>query len=104
MEAFFQGIDENNNREISWREFCQFYQGPILQARQRAALKPPPAPMLLVIMEPSNGVPEAPYAMHIVQNRPGTAQYNENRVVENFRGHSVIACTCPGKKKLKDEY
>merc|ERR1712232_592354 len=60
--------------------------------------------MLLVIMEAYRGEPESAYSMHIVQNRAGTKQYTEERVVENLRGHTLVSCTVPNKKKLRDEY
>merc|ERR1711924_334061 len=61
-------------------------------------------PMLLVIMEAYRGEPESAYSMHIVQNRAGTKQYTEERVVENLRGHTLVSCTVPNKKKMRDEY
>jgi len=69
-----------------------------------ASSQKPIEPMLLICMVPERGVAESPYALHVCTNRPGTEQYNEDRVVENFRGHNLVCCTVPNKKKLSLEY
>lgn len=111
MEAMFQTLDEDGDRQISWEEFLRWYhkwscptghdwgteafppgalQDMMEDEAELAQLPPPKIPLLFARLVPAEGTIHLPCAVHIVKNRPGHDSAS-GRIAENPALHDVIA-------------
>jgi len=94
MEELFQAMDGDDDREISWEEFKEYYQkafGILDGSVGRKDLTTPkvvPRPLLMVCLVPHEGRLDDAAAIHIVRNKQ-EIPYEHRRIAQNPRHHNV---------------
>jgi len=109
MEALFQAMDSDSDREITWEEFLAFQASVHLRKASWAedasevnaskstvdfsSLEATTPPLLVVAMTPHGRPKAGPAAVHILRNIEGRGE--DGLLAENPSHHDVLASSCP---------
>lgn len=97
MEELFQDMDVNDDRNVTWEEFQDFYSTcrENISDDEEEDVHGPSGALLVAILLPEEP-DQPPVAVHIVVNNedaPDTNGDNENTIAENPGYHTVIAAS-----------